>query len=149
MTAKTIEQLQAELDAALAAKRTADEAQRDAQTAAWRLISGDSESWEWSCHPEQRQGFVGDPQTAGLRISARVKPALLEEWRKGGLPRFSTDAQEGCWLGMFYYRTDEGILTSAGGGHLVLRVPVLCNDKEWAALERGEVPLKWQKVSGR
>lgn len=148
MTTKTVEQLQAELDAAMAAKRSAEESQRQAQTDAWRALSSDPKSWEWHSQPEKRQGFMDDPQTTGLRISARIRPALLEEWRKGGPARLSSDAQEGRWLGMFYYRTDEGILTSAGGGHTVLRDPVLCSDAEWADLGQGIVPRKWQKVIG-
>jgi len=144
---KTIEQLETELQAAIAAKRDAERNQREAQTAAWRALSSDPASWEWHAKPEERQGFMGDPWTSGLRISARIKPALLEEWRKGGLPLTSTDAQEGRWLGMFYWRTDGGILTHSGGGHRVLNDPVLCSDEQWEALKRGEVPVKWQRVS--
>lgn len=147
MTTKTIEQLEAELQAAIAAKRDAERSQHEVQTAAWRALSSDPTSWEWHAKPEERQGFMGDPQTSGLRISARIKPALLEKWRKGGLPLTSTDAQEGRWLGMFYWRTDEGILTHSGGGHLVLNDPVLCSDEQWRDLEQGIVPLKWQRVS--
>ncbi len=147
---KTIEQLEAELQAtiaAIAAKGDAERSQREAQTAAWRALSSDPTSWEWHARPEERQGFIGDPQTSGLRISARIKPALLEKWRKGGLPLTSTDAQEGRWLGMFYWRTDEGILTHKSGGHMILRDPVLCSDEQWAALEQGDVPRKWQRVT--
>lgn len=147
MTTKTIEQLQAELDAALAAKRTAEDQQRRTQTEAWRLLANDPASWEWRAAPQRRQGFASDPETKGLRIEARIKPAVLEAWRAGGLPQTSNDFQEGRWLGAFYCRTDEGILTQKGGGHLILRDPVLCSDEQWAALEQANVPQKWWRVS--
>jgi hypothetical protein len=38
-----------------------------------------------------------------------------------------------------YWRTDEGILTHCGGGHLVLREPVLMSDDEWEDLKKGNV----------
>lgn len=145
---KTIEQLEAELQAALAAKRDAEALQRKSQSEAWRRLAADPASWEWHATPEKRQGFMDDPATSGLRISARIRPSLLHMWKEGGLPQFSTDAQEGRWLGMFYYRTEESILTHAGGGHMVLRDPVLCSDEQWADLERGIIPLKWQRIVG-
>lgn len=44
---------------------------------------------------------------------------------------------------MFYFRTDENILTHDGGGTLVLNDPKLCNDEEWARLASGDVPAKF------
>lgn len=147
MSTKMIEQLEAELAAALQSKQNAERAQREAQQTAWAALVADKDSWEWRATPQRRQGFADDPQTNGLRVEARVKPAVLEAWRAGGLPTASSDLQEGRWLGAFYYRTDEGILTHKGGGHMILRDPVLCSDEQWTALEQGDVPRKWQRVT--
>ena len=148
MSDKTIEELEAALAAALAAKRAGDTARRESQSAAWRALTSNPDSWEWSITPQRRQGFMSDPQTDGLRVEARIKPALLEAWREGGPASTSSNVQEGRWMGMYYWRTDEGILTHSGGGTMVLRDPVLCSDEQWAGLAAGIVPLKWQRVIG-
>jgi hypothetical protein len=140
-----------ELRAALAAQERLEAEQdrenRKAQSAAWQAIIADPESWEWSVRPEKGYRGHGFERTQpGLAIMARVKPALVAQWRAKGFSTFSSDFQEGKWLGMFYYRTDEGILTHSGGGHVILNDPMLCSDEEWARMEAGDIPLKFQRT---
>lgn len=42
-----------------------------------------------------------------------------------------------------YYRTREGILSTYGGGYLILETPCLCSDQQWADLKAGIVPASF------
>ena len=117
--------------------REQDNAKRKAQSDAWKAIEKCASNWEWHSTPSKDR--------LACRVDKRVKPALVAEWRAGGFSTFSSDYQEeGRWFGMWYYRTEEGILTSDGGGHCVLNDPMLCNDAEWEEILAGNVPAKFK-----
>lgn len=145
-TTPSIEELEAALEAAKAARRKTDAERREAQDKAWSVLSRDPASWEWRSTPSKSSRFFDEPPQEGLRIECCIRPELLEAWRAGGPANITADASEGRWLGMFYIRTEEGILTQGeGGGRVVLNTPMLCNDEEWAGLELGLIPLKYQR----
>lgn len=142
---KTTEQLRAELAAAEAADRKQDDERRKAQSIAWEQITNNPDAWEWSVQPVEDKEWITKVVRHGARVSKRLKPEILAEWKKGGFSTFSANMQDGCWHGMFYYRTEENILTRRGGGTLVLNDPMLCNDEEWAAIVAGNIPLKYRR----
>ena len=44
---------------------------------------------------------------------------------------------------MFYFRTEENILTYDGGGYCVLKEPKLCSDEQWESIKNGIIPDKF------
>lgn len=141
---KTTTELRAELAQAEEAERKAEAAQRKAQSEAWNAMTANPDNWEWRAIAQTYRTF-GNVQLQGYSIAKRVKTEVLDAWKAKGFGTFSSDYENGRFLGMFYYRTSEGILTNEGGGHCVLNVPMLCNDEEWAAIGRGEIPLKYRR----
>lgn len=117
--------------------RAEDVAKRKAQSDAWAAIVEQANSWEWHSTPSKDR--------LACRVEKRVRPSLVAGWWTGGRGTYSSDYQEeGRWFGMWYYRTEEGILTSGGGGHCVLNDPMLCNDVEWEEILAGNVPAKFK-----
>lgn len=147
----TVKELEEQLAEARHAEAEGDRERRKAQDVAWKAIMADPANWEWSVTPREYSNWLGrgdSPPVEALQIHKRVKAAVLQEWIKGGPSTFSTDWQEpDRWFGMVYYRTDEGILTHGGGGHLVLKDPKLCSDAEWEEMKAGRIPAKFIKES--
>ncbi len=140
----TAEELRKMLKEAENAERDADELNREAQSAAWKVITENPDNYEWQVKEVSCLSF--DNAIIGLSVSCRIKPLLIKEWSKGGYSTFSSDYQQiDRWFGMFYFRTDEGILTHEGGGHCVLKTPKLCSDIEWEKMRKGNIPLKFRK----
>jgi hypothetical protein len=142
-------ELREELKKAEEHERKADEANRKKQSEAWELIQRDPDNWEWSVAPAKaRKHFVSgnNEEVDGARVQCRIKPEILAKWLENGFGTFSLDYQDpNRWFGMVYHRTDEGILTQNSGGHCVLNEPMLCNDEEWAAILRNEIPMKYRR----
>lgn len=139
-----IEWLRNLLAAAEAMEKEEQRKVRERQQKAWNELEADPNSWEWTAEPYTYKTFGSGTEIPGLRISRRVKPHILAKWRAGGHPTFSNDAMDGNWMGMFYYRTDEGILTHKGGGHCVLNDPKLCSNDEWNQMNAGIIPDKFK-----
>ncbi len=143
---KSTAQLREALALAEKAERQENEASRKVQYEAWKVIRDNADNWEWLVQPVGYDcHWPSKVITQGARISKRMKADVLEAWKADGLPTFSESTQDGCWHGMFYYRTAESILTHAGGGHLVLNDPMLCNDAEWQAILDGNIPQKYKR----
>lgn len=139
-----IADLEAQLAEARAEEVAKEKAARKTQSDAWKLIMADPASFEWRVESDVYRSY-DRPQRIGARVDKRVKPEILKAWLANGLPSSSSDfQQEDRWFGMFYYRTEENILTHDGGGHVVLQDPMLCNDEEWAAILAGDIPLKYR-----
>lgn len=140
----TVQELQQQLDEAKRAERAEDDKRRKAQDKRWHEIMSDKDNFEWKVEPSVQCRLTQPEKISGLRVSKRVKPEILAEWVKGGSPSFSTGFQEpGRWYGMFYFRTEENILTSDGGGHCVLKEPKLCSDEQWESIKNGIIPDKF------
>jgi hypothetical protein len=143
----TASELRAQLKAAEDAEREADRAKRKSQDEAWGVLTTNPDNWEWRATPARRQPFLSNaPALRGAVVEMRLKQDVLEAWAANGPATFSSDYEDkGRWFGMFYYRTDENILTHEGGGHLVLRDPKLCNDAEWADIRAGKPAAKFKR----
>ena len=140
----TVEELREQLKEAEKLERERDAEQRKAQSARWNEIMKDPDNFEWNVEPSKYRMFYSSEQVDGLRVSKRVKPEVIAEWRKGGHSTFSSPYQEEeRWYGAFYYRTDENILTYEGGGHLVLKTPILCSDEQWESIRNGIILVKF------
>ena len=115
-----------------------DKENRARQSKKWKKIVSKKENWEWK---------VWDIEDGKkIKVAKRVIPNLVKEWEKDGFSTFSNDFQDaGQWQGMFYYRTDEGILTSDSGGYCVLQIPKLCSDEEWEKMRKGGIPEKFKR----
>lgn len=128
--------------------READMESRARQQEAWKKLAADPENWEWLVDAvgTYRSNLANDwPGCECCRVQKRIRPELLAAWAKGGFSTFSNDWQEPGWRGMVYIRTNEGILTHAGGGHLILRDPMLVSDEEWAQICAGDIPAKYKR----
>jgi hypothetical protein len=124
--------------------RQQDREQREAQSKAYSAMTSDPANWEW-CSTRVSNDSWGkpDPEGAFCRVSKRIKPEALAKWKEGGHSTFASDYQDGQWHGIVYHRTEENILTHGGGGHLVLKDPMLCNDQEWEQICSGNIPTKY------
>lgn len=128
--------------------RDEDKAARAQQQEAWNQLVSDPASWEWRVtNPVMNLGDVKELWADCERclVHKRVRPELMAEWVKGGYSSFSNDWQSGRWFGAVYVRTDEGILTHVGGGHLILRDPMLTSPEEWAQIVSGDIPEKYKR----
>ena len=142
----TISELEAALAIAREEAKATDKANRAAQSAAWTALMENPDNIEWNVTVVTREQWGSEPAHQGVNVHRRVKPALVKAWRAKGPSTFSSNYQEpGRWFGMFYYRTEEGILTHTDGGHCVLRDPMLCNDAEWQAIVEGNIPAKYKR----
>lgn len=139
-----IKELEARLKAAKEEEKRENEKRQKVLRAKWRVILDEPSSYEWLIEPKTRTHFVTGERLIGVDVSRRVKPSIVEDWEKAG--NGSVDPDQKQYRGMFYFRTDENILTHDGGGFHVLQVPKLCNDEEWAAIASGNVPLKYKKI---
>lgn len=119
-------------------EREQDREQRAKQSKAWEELANEPSNWEWRCTLSEDK--------IRCRVEKRIKPDVLAAWKVNGHSTFSSDFQRGDWLGMYYTRTEENILTKEGGGYCVLRDPMLCSDKEWQALCVGDIPAKYIKI---
>jgi hypothetical protein len=138
-----IQELEMEIIKLKREEQELDREERRKQSEAWTKIINDSDSWEWQTK-EITYNPMGKVDLKGLRIEHRVKPSLITEWKKNGFATFSSNYQtEERWFGMFYYRTDENILTHEGGGNCVLDDPKLCSDEEWKEMKDGRIPSKF------
>ena len=142
-----VEELKAQLAAAEAEVKAEREAQQKDREARWAAILRDPGSWEWRVTPCQRADFFTKEVVDGADIQRRVKPEIVAAWVAGGngAPR----EEETTFRGMFYYRTDENILTQDGGGWHVLQTPKLCSDEEWNQILAGEIPSKFKRIRKR
>lgn len=141
----TVRELQQQLDEAKKLERAEDDKRRKAQSERWHEIMSNKNNFEWKVEPSvQYRHFIQPEKVSGLRVSKRVKPEIIAEWAKGGFSLFSSDFQEpGRWFGMFYFRTEENILTHDGGGSRVLKDPKLCSDEQWESIKNGIIPDKF------
>lgn len=156
---RTISELEAELKAAQAAARVEEREREAVARARWKEIMDVPANVEWrvtaTTSMRDRFGHMHDDVIAGARIERRVRPEVVAMWlteaagEMGYVPWAATNDMN--WAGMFYYRTDEGILTHEGGGTLVLNDPMLCSDDEWAKIMAGDIPQKYRRraVAGR
>lgn len=132
------------------AEQVEEENQRQTQQelqAEWNWITDHRDNWEWSMNPSTHNDYItGSEVLHGLRILCRVKPEVVDLWMAGHNGKQPPQMRGvGQWEGMFYYRTDEKILTYAGGGsHVLSSVPKLCSDEQWAELCAGRVPDKFR-----
>jgi len=86
---------------------------------------------------------LGGLKTHGVRIVRKlVNKHEYDAWFK----RWGPTVIGGSWelethRSVHYYRTEQGILTSAGGGYWVIKnLPILITDDEWAGLLEGKAP---------
>ena len=114
-----------------------------AQYLAFQEIIQDQRNFEWLSTPKTYHSL--SEQFEGVQVQRRLKPEILEAWKGNGPASFSSTLAEGIWVGMFYYRTDENILTRAGGGYRVLKDPKLCSDEEWERICSGDIPEKFKR----
>jgi hypothetical protein len=142
---ETIAELEMKLAAARDRERDADEAKRKEQSEAWKVITANPDSWEWKVTPDEYKDWDA-VKYIGAGVYRRVKPEIVAAWKQNGHAQFHYDSMDGNWHGMFYYRTDENILTNYGGGHCILKVPKLCSDPEWNELLSGKVISKFQNL---
>jgi len=137
-----LRQLLAEAEAAEAQEK---EQLRTKQRKDWDLILENPNSFEWKVKAARRYRF-GKGYIEGIEVSLRIKPEILEAWKKNGLPDFDGPfQQEDRWYETFYIRTDENILTNEGGGHHILHIPKLCSDEEWNEMLEGRIPNKFKR----
>lgn len=145
---KTIEELKLELAELERIEREASEQQAKDRQASWLAITNDRNSWEWLIKPGtslRGWGIGNTNEVSGIRINCRVKPDVVGQWMKSNGNRNLPNDRDANWQGMFYYRTDENILTYEGGGtHVLTSVPKLCTDEEWAQLIVGNIPEKFR-----
>ncbi len=123
-----------------------DKQRRAAQQDAWEYLRKIPENWEWRAGPvsyAKASPFNRFADCEHCLVEKRLRVEVLEGWKQQGLSTFSSEWMEGRWLGMWYVRTEEGILTHEGGGHCILDDPRLCNDEEWAAICSGNIPEKF------
>ncbi len=145
---RTIEELKLELDTALRLQRDADDQRAKNRQASWKAVTDSRHNWEWSVKPSTslRGWGIGDKnEVSGLRINCRVLPEIVGKWMQDNNCVSLPNDRDSFWQGMFYYRTDENILTHEGGGtHVLTSVPKLCTDEEWAELCEGKIPNKFR-----
>jgi hypothetical protein len=145
---KTVAQLQQELKEAQDRERKASLDQEIAQDKAWSEITANPDNYEWKSYPQASRAW-GVGRVSGTQVECRIVPSVLKAWMVNGRSMHSSDWQSpNRWFGMFYYRTDEGILTSNSGGWCVLKVPKLCSDAEWAEILKGNIPAKFHNRPG-
>jgi hypothetical protein len=103
-------------------------------------ITKNPDNWIWHITPGKRHDFLdNDKELNGATIGKRLKQEILDKYQKTSV-LVPDDAN---FIGMFYYRTDENILDSEGGGHMVLKTPKLCSDEEWKQIMAGNIPTKF------
>lgn len=142
----SIEELRAKIAESQKQIQQLEDEKREEQSAAWDEITKNPSNWEWHIEPKIRKEFFTTEIMNGAQISKRIKPEVVKEWESKGPSTFSSDFQRiNQWHGMFYYRTDENIITEDGGGHVLLKTPKLCSDEEWAAILAGNIPAKFLK----
>lgn len=139
-----IKELEAQLAAAKEEEKKKNEERQKVLCAKWKAIIEDPDSYEWFVEAKTRTHFVTGEKMVGAEVARRVKPSIVEDWEKAGNGGVHEDQKQ--YRGMFYFRTDENILTHDGGGWYVLQDPKLCNDEEWAAIVSGNIPLKYRKA---
>lgn len=138
------QELQQQLDEAKKLQQQLDDKRRKAQDLRWHEIVSNKDNFEWKVEPSVQCRHSTQEKVSGLRVFKRVKPEILDEWVKGGFPSFESGFQEpGRWYGMFYFRTEENILTYDGGGYCVLKEPKLCSDEQWESIKNGVIPDKF------
>lgn len=132
-----IEGLRAQLAAAEAEEREAQQLRTRQRDEDWKALP-----WEWKVRAKRVAAWFGEAAIEdAVVVQKRRAPAAVEAHQQKYLTDHEPDDVN--WQGMTYYRTDEGILTSHGGGHMVLRTPMLCSDTEWAELKAGNIPAKY------
>jgi len=114
-----------------AEERELTEKQQKIANLKFKEVRNNPDNWEWRVIPTTESSFMNDTKYNGIRVEKRIKQQILkdnlEEFRCVG----SDFTQLDRWFGMFYYRTEENILHSTGGGYYTLNSPMLCNDQEW------------------
>ena len=139
----TIEKLQAQPAEAKKAKEAADRANREAQQVAWQAIMDNP----WNHEYTSQLGHSSCEEGELVWIAKRINPEAVAAFNAKGASIFHSDyMEEGRWLGMNHRRTEEGILYHVGGGRVILPVPMLCSDAEYASLLAGVVPNKFKTV---
>jgi hypothetical protein len=113
------------------AKKKAEEWGKIKSQYEWKVTVGEQKASYWQKDPLK-----------GVLIARKIKSNLYEQFIKewGG-------ANLNLWDSMFYYRTDENILTYSGsGGVLILNTPKLCSDEEWEQIVSGNIPEKFKRI---
>lgn len=141
----TVRELEEMLEQARLEEEVRDSERRQEQSRLWAAMYADPDSWEWESFPQRRKAFFRrELDLDETRVVRKLKASRLEQWKLGGPGMFSSNWEDGKARGMFYYRTDEGILTGSGGGYHVLDIPRLCSDAEWAEILAGRIPMKFR-----
>jgi hypothetical protein len=140
----------AELRAAL---KTAEDAEQRAQReyaqiddVAWAAYCADPANIEWHTRIEPPSPWR--PEGTVL-VSCRMSEAAYTAWcdmHRDAPHPWQRHPHATAWHGMGYRRTAEGILTDAHtGGSVVLDVPRLCSDEQWARIVASEIPETFRK----
>jgi hypothetical protein len=147
----TVTELRAALAKAEEAERKSNRAKEEAAYKSLKELLL-TDPWEYIITPWEYKQFMNPNPIKGATIERRLGPETIAEWeaRTGFSFRDACNARMGGhdntkWHGMFYYRTDENILTHDGGGTHVLRDPKLCSDEEWAQILSGNIPNKFKR----
>jgi hypothetical protein len=106
-------------------------------------IQADSANWEYRAEPKQLRLF-NNTTIDGLYITRVLSPKVVQQFTNENTPLHVVIDQTP--KGAFYYRTDEGILTTEGVGSYILQVPKLCSDAEWEQMKKSNIPNKFKKA---
>lgn len=140
MTIEKIKDLKLQLEAAEKEMKVAHEKEQKVQTELWENIISDPESYDWHIKPAKSHDYRSNVTLHGVNIRRKIKDVIFHSWKNNGHPSLYPSNES---LGMFYYRTNENILTFCGGGVLVLNTPMLCSDEEWKNILEGNIPRKY------
>lgn len=106
----------------------------------WQVIPTEYETWNWDAELREK--------IPGARVLRRVREEFVAqfeaEWGESVSLGTNMPQDPTKWEGMFYYRTDEGILDHDGGGTYTLRTPKLVSEGEWASILVGDIPEKFK-----
>lgn len=144
----TIQELEQQLAAARVEADRENAAKRALAVTAWNEITHNPENFDWAVKPASYKRWMWnagkDQDTHGVSIQRRLSPAIVEAFQAVH-GNYGVNDDYTVWRGMFYFRTDENILTHDGGGTCVLRDPMLCSDAEWAEIVAGRIPAKYKR----
>lgn len=143
MTIEKIKELKLQLEAAEREMKVAYEKEQKIQAEIWKNIISDPESYDWDITPDEMHDYRSNVILHGVSVKRKIKDKIFRSWKSNG---YSTLYPSNENLGMFYYRTNENILTFCGGGVWVLNTPMLCSDEEWKNILEGNIPRKYIKL---
>lgn len=148
MTIEKVKELKLQLEAAEKEMKVAYEKEQKVQAELWGNIISDPESYDWYITPDEMPDYRSNVIRSnvilhGVSIRRKIKDVIFHSWKNNGHTSLYP-SNEIC--GMFYFRTNENILTFRGGGVLVLNTPMLCSDEEWKNILEGNIPRKYIKL---